>query len=564
MSEPNAEAQDALPYSMRLRGDDHRAMHDAFRWHLPSRYNMAVDLIDRVAAATPDAIGLIHETEAGDVTRYSFARLRSLAARAANVFAALGAARGDRIASLLNQSPEALLVHLGCWRAGLVSVPISISVDAETLAARLAASGARIVVTDLARYPRLAEIRDQLPEPIQTLLIDGCESDAAEFHALLANASESHAAAATGPDDLAFLSFTSGSTGQSKGVAFGHRMLPGHLPGFAFAYEHFGQAEDLCWTPADWAGGGGLSMSLMPCLWFGKPAVAFRSEAAFDPERAFATMLRHGVRNLFAMPTMINLLRQGKLPPGLRLRSFISAGEAVGAELAEWSRAAFGIHVNAVYGQSEANFLLAHVPAFMPERPGSMGLPVPGCEIGVIDARGAPLPDGATGQLALKRPHPVMMLGYWNDRAETRARYAGDWLLTGDLVSRDGEGYYWYRGRPEDLIQTVAGTVAPFVIEEAFTRSPSVAVAAAIGVPVGAEDQRIKVFLQPPTGVGIGAREAAEIENFARTRLAVEHRPQAIEFVDVLPLTSTGKVARRVLRERERARRDGVAEPDNG
>ena len=539
---------------MRLSGSNYKRMYDGFRWRLPMRYNLATDLIDRVAFSAPNAVGLICETEDGQVHNYNFARLRALASRTANTFAALGARPGDCVAAVLNQSLEALLVHLGCWRAGVVSVPISISVDEEALAARLEASDARIIVTDSIRYPKVAEIRERLSEPVQVLLIDGGEAGSMDFHALLAKASESHTAADTTLDDLAFLSFTSGSTGQPKGVAFGHRMLPGHLPGFMFAYEHFGQPEDLCWTPADWAGGGGLSMSLMQGLWFGKPVVAFRADGAFDPERAFATMVKHGVRNLFAMPTMINLLRQAKVPDEVRLRSFISAGEAVGAELDEWSRASLGIHLNAVYGQSEANFLLAHVPAFMKAKPGSMGLPVPGYEIGVIDNDGNPLPDGATGQLALKRPHPVMMLYYWNDEAGTQRRYAGDWLLTGDMVYRDEEGYYWYRGRPEDMIRTAVGSVAPFSVEEAFTCHPLIAVAAAIGIPVDAGEQTIKVFVQPTSGTKINADAAVEVEKFARERLAATLMPRTIEFVEALPLTPTSKVARRVLRERERGR----------
>ena len=424
--------------------------------------------------------------------------------------------------------------------------------DGETVAQRMQIAGARILVTDCKRFPTVAEARDRLPGDTRILLIDGSQEGALDFRALLAGASTHHEAADTGPDDPAFLSFTSGSTGVPKGVVFGHGMLIGHLPGFIFAYEHFGEPDDLCWTPADWAGGGGLSMSLLQCLWFGKTAVAFRSEGVFDPERAFATIVKHRVRNLFVMPTMIKLLRQAPVPDGVDLRSFISAGEAVGAELAAWSREALGVHLNAVYGQSEANFLLAHVPAFMPERAGSMGVPVPGYSIGVLGTEGDELAAGQLGQLALKRPHPVIMLGYWQDEAATQARYHKDWLLTGDLVARDEAGYYWYKGRPEDMINTAQGPVGPVEIEEVFMRHPAIAVAAAIGVPVGESGQTVKVFLQPRAGFEINAGRAAEIERFARAELPGNLAPSAIEFVETLPLTaSTSKVQRQVLRERE-------------
>ena len=537
--------------TMLPRADTYQEIYSAFRWQIPNRYNMALDLCDRVAAQTPDAIALIRETEQGEVHHYSFAALRDMSCRAANVFAAQGVVPGDRVALLLDQSPEALVVHLACWRAGIISVPISVSVDADIFVQRMQICAAKIIVTDGARYPLVADLRNRLPDLSEILVVDAGKIGANSFAARLAAASPSHKPADTGPDDPAFLSFTSGSTGKPKGVVLGHGMLIGHLPGYIFAYEYFGQPGDLCWTPADWAGGGGLSMSLLQCLWFGKSAVAFRSQGTFDPERAFATMVKHRVRNLFIMPTMINLLRQAPVPKGVDLRSFISAGEAVGAELAQWSRSALGVHLNAVYGQSEANFLLAHVPAFMVEKPGSMGVPVPGYEIGVLDPDGNKLAANELGQLALKRPHPVIMLEYWNDEAATRARYSGDWLLTGDIVARDDDGYYWYKGRPEDIINTASGQIGPAEIEEAFVRHPAIAVAAAIGVPVGQEQQTIKVFLQPKSGTEVDSATAADLDSFVRNELPERHRPSAIEFVAALPLTATSKVARRVLRERE-------------
>ncbi len=534
-----------------LRANGYAEIYNGFRWQIPKRYNMTHDVCDRLAARTPDAVALIHETEQGAVRTYSFARLRDMACRAANAFTAFGATRGDRVVLLLNQSPEALLVHLACWRAGIISVPLSISLDGETLIQRMQICGAKIVVTDCVRYAMLADLRDRLPDLIEIMLVDGARPGASEFHERLADAAPNHAMADTGPDDPAFLSFTSGSTGVPKGVVLGHGMLIGHLPGYIFAYEHFGQPGDLCWTPADWAGGGGLSMSLLQCLWFGKSAVAFRSEGTFDPERAFATIVKHRVRNLFIMPTMIKLLRQAPVPKDVNLRSFISAGEAVGAELAAWSRNALGVHLNAVYGQSEANFLLAHVPVFMAEKPGSMGVPVPGYTIGVLDPMGAERGPGELGQLALKRPHPVIMLGYWNDTAATRACYSGDWLLTGDIVARDDDGYYWYQGRPEDMINTASGQIGPGEIEDVFVRHPAIAVAAAIGIPVGQAEQDIKVFLQPKIGVTIDSALAVDLDGFSRAELPPTHVPRTIEFVDALPLTATSKVARRVLRERE-------------
>ena len=523
----------------------------AFEWPAPARYNIALDTCDKHAHTAPDTTALIHESEDGAATRYSFRAIQRLACRAANLFADAGIRRGDRVAILLGQAPETLVTHLGCWRSGIVSLPLFTLFGEDALAYRLENSGARALVTDRENHAKVAAIRDRLPALERVFLIDGDGDGAADFHAALERAADTHAAVDTSAEDPALLAYTSGTTGPPKGALHAHRTMLGHIPGFALPHEFFGRDDDLCWSPADWAWLGGLMDVLMPCLWFGRPVVAFRGRGPFDPERAYEVIARHRVRNLFMVPTMLKLMRQTPVPREVSLRTVISGGETVGAELIAWGRERLGLDINEIYGQTECNLVLAHVPALMAARPGSLGRPSPGHVVGVIDENGRELGAGEEGEIACRRPDPVIMLEYWRDPEATAAKYAGDWLRTGDLGRRDDEGYFWFKGRADDVITTSGYRVGPGEIEDTLIRHPAVALAAVVGVPDPVRTEIIKAFIVPSAGATASAALAGEIRQWVRTRLAAHEYPREIEFVDQLPTTATGKVMRRLLRQRE-------------
>ncbi|MBM3510026.1 MAG: AMP-binding protein [Alphaproteobacteria bacterium] len=536
---------------MLKRAATYREIYDAFAWRVPARYNMAVDLCDRHAAQTPGKVALIHDRDRGEPRRYRFGELAELARRAANAFAGVGLNPGDRVGLLLPQTPEALVTHLACWRSGLISLPVSIALDEETLAYRLNDVEVALLVTDRARYPRIQRLRTRLPSLRIVSLIDGADIGARDFHADLARASPYHAAADTGPDDPAFLAHTSGSTGPSKAVVHGHRMLIGHLPGFDFAYEFFGQPGDLTWSPADWAGGGALSMAVMQALWFGHPTIACHVPPPFDPERVYGVLGRHRVGNLYMMATGFKQIRAAPPPADVKLRAVISAGEPVGAEMVEWSKGALGVGINEVFGQNECNFLLAHVPKFMAARPGSLGLPPPGFVASVVDAEGRELGAGEVGELACRSPNPVLMIEYWRNPEATRAKFKNGWYLTGDLARRDDQGYFWHQGRPEDVIRRGRRLIAPVEIEDAALKHRAVANAAAIGTGDPEAHDGIKLFVTLKDGAVADTAVTAELSALLAASLATDARPSAIAIIDALPLTSTGKVMRRALRERE-------------
>jgi acetyl-CoA synthetase len=309
------------------------------------------------------------------------------------------------------------------------------------------------------------------------------------------------------------------------------------------------------WTPADWAWIGGLFDVLLPAWHHGVPVVARRS-AKFDPEAACALMARQGVRNVFLPPTALKLMRQD-LPSNaaaVRLRSIGSGGETLGAELLEWGRATFDVTINEFYGQTECNLVVSNNADLMPVRPGSMGRAVPGHNVAVIDSRGNVLADGETGEIAVRRPDPVMFLGYWNQPEATREKFALDWLRTGDVGRRDGDGYFWYQGRSDDVITSAGYRIGPAEIEDCLLRHPAVAMAAAIGVPDQLRTEIVKACIVLKPGVAGSDALAREIQDHVRTRLAAHEYPRLVEFLDALPLTATGKVMRRELRAREAAR----------
>jgi len=375
---------------------------------------------------------------------------------------------------------------------------------------------------------------------------------ALSFEAELARAADRFAAVDTAADDPAIVIYTSGTTGNPKGALHAHRVLLGHLPGVEMPHELFPQAGDLFWTPADWAWIGGLFDVLLPAWHHGVPVLAYRARK-FDPEEAFALMAKHGVRNTFMPPTALKLMRQaseGKAHPGLRLRTVASGGETLGDELLDWGRTTFGVTINEFYGQTECNLVVGNNAALFPVRPGSMGRAIPGHEVRVVDDAGVPLPIGETGQIAIRRPDPVMFLGYWNNPDATRQKFAGEYLLTGDTGQQDAQGYFWFQGRADDVITSAGYRIGPGEIENCLMKHPAVAMAAAIGVPDLLRTEIVKAFLVLKPGRAAGPGLAREIQDFVKVTLAAHEYPRQIEFLDSLPMTTTGKIMRRELRKR--------------
>ena len=536
-------------------GRTYQAVYDAFRWQVPTHYNMARDVCDR-HAGDPTRIAMIHEGVDGMVREVTFTEMNRLANQLANTLTAAGLRKGDRVLILLTQDPMTAISHIACWKAGLVSVPTAILFGADAIAYRLRTADVSAIITDAANYSKTDEARNEVGGVKQVYLIDGAEARAQDLRTVLPRASDQFTTVDTLAEDPALISFTSGTTGWPKGALHAHRVMIGNMPGNEFYYEFFPQPGDRMWSPADWAWIAGLFDVLFPALFYGVPVLSFRARK-FDPEQAYAMMGKHRVRTAFLPPTVLKMLRQvpdGARKSGTKLRAVMSGSESVGKELADWAGNELGIAINEAFGQTEANLVIGNCSSLMPAKLGSLGKAVPGHVAAIVDDEGQVVSTGTVGNIAIKRPDPVMMKEYWRNPEATAKKFAGDWLLTGDLGHEDEDGYLWYQGRSDDVITSAGYRIGPGEIEDALVKHPAVVMAAAIGVPDPIRTETIKAFVVLSEGREGDALLAEEIKAFVRDRLAKHEMPRAVEFVSALPMTTTGKIMRRELREQEKAK----------
>ena len=540
--------------TLRLLPDarDYDTLYRQFRWNLPATFNIGVAVCDRWAAAEPDRLALVHVRPDGRSDDVTYGWLRDSSNRLANALAAHGVARGDRVAILLPQSPEVAATHIAVYKLGAIALPLASVFGIDALSYRFDNAGVKAVVTNAQGVAKVAAIRAGLPKLTLVVSVDGATDGALGFADLVARASAHFSAVATTPDDPAMMIYTSGTTGPPKGALHGHRVLIGHLPGIELPHDFFPQPGDRFWTPADWAWAGGLLDCLLPSLYYGVPAVARRFDK-FDPEEAFDLMAKAAVRNAFIPPTALRMLRSVPSPRGrhaLALRTLGSGGEALGAETFEWGKSALGLAINEFYGQTECNLVVSSCALIGLTRPGAMGKPVPGHDVAVIRRDGTPCAPGELGQVAVRRPDPVMFLEYWGRPDATREKFIGDWMTTGDQGVVDEDGYLTFVGRDDDVITSSGYRIGPGEIEDCLIRHPAVALAAVVGKPDPVRTEIVKAFIVLKEDVPASEALAAEIQGFVRTRLSAHEYPREVAFIDEMPMTTTGKVIRRLLRER--------------
>ena len=528
----------------------YEAVRDAFRWNIPARFNMGMACCDRWADGS-GRLALLHLREDGGTERISYDALKAATNRLANTLRAHGVRAGDRVGVLLPQVPEAAYAHLACYKLGAIAVPLFQLFGDQALEFRLRDCGAAALVTDATGMAKLHGIRTQLPALRLVMTLDGTGDGALDGRAAMARASDGFMPLDTSADDPALIIYTSGTTGSPKGALHAHRVLLGHLPGVEMPHWPFPQAGDLFWTPADWAWIGGLLDVLLPSLYCGVPVLAHRM-AKFEPEAALTLMARHGVRNGFIPPTALKMLRQVPNPArfGARLRTLGSGGETLGADLLDWGQEAFGCTMNEFYGQTECNLVISACAPLAPPRPGWMGRTVPGHQVAVLRADGSECAPGEAGTIAVRRPDPVMFLGYWNNPEATAQKFIGDWLLTGDQAEADEQGWFRFIGRDDDVITSAGYRIGPGEIEECLMRHPAVALAAVVGLPDALRTEAVTAIVVPRAGVETGPALAAELQALVKTRMAAHAYPRQVHFTDSLPQTATGKIMRGELRRR--------------
>ena len=540
------------------RRDDYASLYRDFRWIIPERFNIGVAVADRWAAKDPDRTALYDYRPDGAPERLSYHELACRSNVLANALRSRGISRGDRVALLLPQSFETVIAHLAIYKLGAIAVPLALLFGVEALEYRLQTAGVRLVVTNTAGAAKLSRISRRLPG-LDGIVVVGEGKGPDDFGRLVAGHSQDFVAEDTGPDDPALMIFTSGTTGPPKGALLPHRVLLGHVPGVQMAYEFLPQPGDLMWTPADWAWAGGLLNALLPSLYLGVPAVAARFEK-FDPESALVLVEKMRVKNAFIPPTALRML---KSVPDIRrrfrleLRSVCSAGKSLGRETYEWAKAALGVTPNEFYGQTECNLVLGSCAGIDVSRAGTIGKAVPGHRVAIIDGEGRHVKPGEVGQIAVARPDPVMFLEYWQNPQATAKKFIGDWMTTGDQGVEDEDGYVQFFGRDDDVITSAGFRIGPGEIEDCLTGHPAVALAAAVGKPDVLRTEIVKAYVVLKNGVSGSPELATEISQWVRERLSAHEYPREVEFVDSMPLTTTGKVIRRIFRDR--ARREASA-----
>jgi acetyl-CoA synthetase len=528
---------------------DIEQLYAGFSWNIPALYNIGVDVCDKWADQ-PGRIALIHKPPVGDCVEYTFAELRVQSNQAANLMLSVGLVRGDRVAILLPQTPETAITHVATYKIGAIAVPLFTLFGTQALEYRLADSGARAVVTDLAGAAKLRAIRERLPALELVFTIDGACADSVSFSEGLSRQSGQFEPVVTNADDPALIIYTSGTTGSPKGALHAHRVLLGHLPGVELSHDLAPQPGDRFWTPADWAWIGGLYDVLMPAWHHGLPVVSHRF-AKFDPEAAFQLIDDLGVRNAFLPPTALKMMRSILHPRArwhLNVRSIASGGESLGPELLGWGRETFGVTINEFYGQTECNMTISSCGRIMHARPGRIGKAVPGHEVSIVDSTGTVVPAGTIGNIAIRRPDPVMFLRYWNNDAATAEKFAGSWLLTGDIGDSDGAGYIRFIGRDDDVITSAGYRIGPGEIEDCLLGHPAVRFAAVVGVPDPLRTQVVKAFIVLRDNIAPSEVLVEALQTHVRSRLSAHEYPRQMEFVSSLPMTATGKIIRRELR----------------
>ena len=524
--------------------------YSVFKWDIPEYFNIATAVCDRHAGSHPNQRAIIYEAADGEIKELTFRQLQDSANRLANVLMGLNVQPHECIGIHLPQSLECVISHVGIYKTSAIALPLFSLFGPDALGHRMIDSAARILITCSENIPHLMEIWDTLKSLEHVIVIDGSGDGLIDWRDALYCASDQFETHNTKSEDPALLIYTSGTTGNPKGALHAQRVLLGHIPGVEFPHEFFPHEDDLFWTPADWAWAGGLLDVLLPSLFHRIPVLAKRF-TKFQAEPVMELMARHRVRNTFMPATALRMLQQLEDPKkfGVKLRSIASGGEALGKSIIEWGQDTFGVTINEFYGQTEVNLVVANNAEIMAIKPGSMGLPVPGHRVAVIDTNGNELPAGKEGLIAVHRPDPVMFLRYWNDDDATHNKFVDDWCVLGDLAHRDDDGYFWFKARDDDVINSSSYRIGPTEVEECLVLHPAIFLAGVIGSPDLVRGEIVKAYVVLSVGYTTSETLITEIQTFVRSRLSAHEYPRQVRIIPEMPLTVSGKIRRVALRE---------------
>jgi acetyl-CoA synthetase len=516
---------------------------------IPEKANIAADTVGRHAQSDrANAPALVFEDDNGVTSSLTYAELDSAANQLASGLSRLGVGHGDRVALHLGQRMEAAIGHLAIYKLGAIVVTVSQLYGADTVEHILSDSGAIVLLTEDRSWQPLRHLTSNLPH-LQHVIVLGTAIDGEkDFAALLAAENPNFEPFETTADDPALLIYSSGSTGQPKGVLHAHRALWAYNVSTSLFYNlEMDETDLIFWTPADWAWVGGLNDTVFPAWFHGHSIVG--SQHRFDAEWAYEFMARHGVTHSFMTATALKRLAQIEQPrarwPDLKLRTVWTGGEPLPGETLRWLTDELGIVCNEGYGLTEVNHMIGNCSKLKPAKRGSMGFELPGHWAYLVDENGIEVPAGEPGEIVTRQECATLFRGYWGRPDLTSEMHLGPWVRTHDLAVKDADGYYFYRGRTDDLIKSAGFRIGPAEIEDCLASHPAVADS---GVPDDERGQVVKAFVQLKAGHTGSEALVSLLQAHVRSNLGGYKIPRLVEFVDELPVTTSGKVSRKDLR----------------
>ncbi|WP_408960313.1 acyl-CoA synthetase [Natrinema sp. 74] len=541
----------------RQEWDSYDQLKEQFEWDIPETFNMATYACERWAD-DPGRVAVFYEDEQGNTETYTFWQLDRITNRLAHYLRERGVERGDRVGINLPQRPETVMAHVAVWKLGAVSLPLSTLYGPDGLTYRLDDADAKACIVDEENVDSLREAATDC-DALETVLTTGAATpteDEVDFWEAIEEQPAEFETVATDAEEPALILYTSGTTGDPKGVVHAHRILLGFLPAIVTTVGNNDIREsDLFWSPTEWAWIGTLFLVVVPPLFYGRPILGYNG-GSFDPEKAFELIEQYGVTNFFAPPTALRMMMQVDDPTDRyhteTVRTITSGGETLGTNIVDWTDDTFeGAALNDWYGQTEADPIVVGSNALMEFKEGKIGQPAPGVEVALVDPHtGEQITEAGTiGEITVnvEASEPVCFKEYWNKPEKTAKKVQDGWLYTEDLGVMDEDGYIAFHSRKDDVIICSGYRIGPEEVEESVMSHPAVQDAGVVGVSddVRGEVPKAFVVLTDEAEASDGLKE--DIQTHVKDRLAKYEYPRELEFIKSLPQTATGKTKRNAL-----------------
>jgi acetyl-CoA synthetase len=539
-------SEENMKYEEMFNNFSWKKVLETYDWNPNEKFNMAHECCDKWAD-DPNRIAIYWEDEAGNTDVWTYKRLKEESNRLANAFRSLGVKKGDRVAGLLGKDMELILTVLATWKIGAIYVPMFTAFGPEAIKYRLTDAGSKVLVTNQEQAKKI-ENEDL---SCKLLLTDGLTSGGQTFWEFVQIFSDEHETEPTSIMDPGVIQYTSGSTGLPKGAVWAHKILVSSYPYLRYAIGI--SDDDILLGGADMGWAFGLMNCTLCPLNFGISIVVYKGP--FNVEKYYQLLEKYQVTNFAYAPTAYRMMMASGSELvkqfNFQVKKFSSAGEPLNAEVVRFFKDNFNREIYDHYGATETGMIVNNYNVTdMAVKPGSMGLPSPGYNIALVDEDGSPVKDGEAGQIVIDTTaFPYFFLGYWQDPKKTAEKINGQWFYTGDLASKDEEGYFWFQGRADDIISSAGYRIGPFEVESSLIEHPAVAEAAVVGKPDATKGEIVKAYVVLRPNVKPSDELASELSLFVKNKLSKHQYPREVEFVDDLPKTPSGKIQRFILKK---------------